>query len=298
MIRLLVVHRTTYRYAVPVSFGPHRMMLRPRDSHDMRVLSATLVTQPNSELLFTYDVFGNVVCHARFAHEADGLTIESRLEIERYPMGEDRLFATGADLALPIAYTADERIDLGALAQVDDATLGPDLLAWIDGMAANGDGRVVPLLTRLCREIRESFRYELRFEEDTRAPAETFALRSGACRDYAALFIACVRHLGFGARFVSGYLFDPPAAGSSMQGAGFTHAWAEVYLPSVGWVEFDPTNGLVASERLIRVAAVRDPGQASPISGSYLGPPGVQRGLFVDVSVTPLDAWSPALQAA
>ena len=96
-------------------------------------------------------------------------------------------------------------------------------------------------------------------QEGTRSPVETIELKSGSCRDFALLFIEAARSLGFGARFVSGYLYDPGLDGGNvMQGAGATHAWAEVYLPGAGWVEYDPTNGLVACENLIRVAVTRD----------------------------------------
>src|SRR4029079_12498799 len=119
-------------------------------------------------------------------------------------------------------------------------------------------GGSMDLLRAVGEAIHDGFAYETRFEGTARSASETFALRSGACRDFATLFIAVARRLGFGARFVSGYLFDPPAEGGSLQGVGATHAWAEVYLPDVGWIEFDPTNGLVASERLIRVAVTRE----------------------------------------
>ena len=141
------------------------------------------------------------------------------------------------------------------------------------------------LLRAFCDEIHGSFTYETRFEGTARTAAETFMLRSGACRDFAALFIAIARRLGFGARFVSGYLFDPPGDGAGLQGVGATHAWAEVFLPGAGWIEFDPTNGLIASDRLIRVAVAREPHQALPISGSFVGTPTAFAGLWVGVSV-------------
>ena len=115
-------------------------------------------------------------------------------------------------------------------------------------------------------------RIRAREEEGTQTPVETIERKSGTCRDYALLLIEAARSLGFGARFVTGYLYDPALdGGDAMQGAGATHAWAEIYLPGAGWVEFDPTNGLVAGENLIRVAVTRDPAQAVPIAGSFAG---------------------------
>ncbi len=127
--------------------------------------------------------------------------------------------------------------------------------------------------------------YNARDEEGTQTPAETIEKKSGTCRDYALLLIEAVRSLGFGARFVTGYLYDPALdGGDAMQGAGATHAWAEIYLPGAGWVEFDPTNGLIAGENLIRVAVTRDPTQAVPIGGSYSGE-GAYLGMEVEVTV-------------
>jgi transglutaminase-like putative cysteine protease len=141
------------------------------------------------------------------------------------------------------------------------------------------------LLATMNAAIRGSFDYRAREEEGTQSPVETLESKSGTCRDYALLFIEAVRSLGFGARFVSGYLYDPALdGGDAMQGAGATHAWAEVYLPGAGWVEFDPTNGLIAGENLIRVAVTRDPAQAAPIGGSFSGE-GKFVGMEVDVTV-------------
>ena len=125
------------------------------------------------------------------------------------------------------------------------------------------------------------------YEEGTQAPLETLERKSGTCRDFALLFIEAVRSLGFGARFITGYLYDPALDGAqgAMQGSGATHAWAEVYLPGAGWVEYDPTNGLIAGENLIRVAVTRDPSQAIPISGTFAGTMRFQ-GITVGVTCT------------
>jgi transglutaminase-like putative cysteine protease len=286
-MRLIVTHKTTYRYAEQVSFGPHRMMLRPRDSHEMRLLSATLTTSLPANFVWTYDVFGNEVCTGHFQGRANELSIESRLEIDRFASAVPTAFLSGKEAPFPIVYSADEAADLGATMLTTDETYPDDLRAWIAGLSQRYPGGAMNLLTGLCQEIHGTYTYETRFEQTTQDPAVTFRNRSGACRDFAALFIACARLLGFGARFVSGYLFDPiPVNGApAMQGAGASHAWADVYMPDTGWIEFDPTNGLVASDRLIRIAAVRAPQQALPISGSFVGTPTAFIGLWVGVDV-------------
>jgi transglutaminase-like putative cysteine protease len=295
--RLVVDHTTTYRYAEPVAFGPHRMMLRPRDSHEVRLISATLTTSLPADLVWTYDIFGNVVCTARFDGMADELTISSRLELERYASTAPTRFQTGADVPFPVVYTNDEIRDLGACLSGSGEVFSPELHAWIGGFQLRHPGGTMERLRALCMEIHQTFSYEMRFEGDARSASHTFALKSGACRDYAAFFIAVARNLGLGARFVSGYLFDPPGDGATMQGVGSTHAWAEVYLPDAGWIEFDPTNGLIASDRLIRVAVAREADQASPVKGSFIGTPGAFSGLWVGVDVTGLPSAPSAVAA-
>ena len=99
----------------------------------------------------------------------------------------------------------------------------------------------------------------------------TLALGRGTCRDFALLMMEAVRCLGMAARFVSGYLYVPDKDGTTHFGGGSTHAWCQVYLPGAGWVEFDPTNGIVGNRDLIRVAVARDPRQAVPLSGTFSG---------------------------
>jgi len=282
---LTVTHRTTYRYAEPVSFGPHRMMLRPRDSHELRLISASLTTSLPADLIWTYDIFGNEVCTAHFSGRSNELTIESFLDFERFASAVPTLFDRGTEIPFPPAYSDDERVDLGARLTPAE-NLSPAFEAWALDVPQRHPGGALSMLTGFCEEIRAGFVYETRFEQSTRHPNETFELQKGACRDFAALFIAAVRRLGFGARFVSGYLFDPPMAqGPALRGIGATHAWAEVYLPGVGWIEFDPTNGLFESDRLIPIAVTREPYQAMPIAGSFVGSPNAFIGLWVGVDV-------------
>ena len=149
----------------------------------------------------------------------------------------------------------------------------------------------IELLTTLTREIKQRLRYVARANEGTQTPEETLAKGGGTCRDYALLMMEAVRSLGFAARFVSGYLYDPALDGgpSGTQGAGATHAWVQVYLPGAGWAEFDPTNGIVGGRNLIRVGVARDPKQAIPLAGTFIGAPDDYLGLEVEVQVTRID---------
>ena len=282
---LTVRHATTYRYDAPVTFGQHRLMLRPRDSHDLRLVGAELSLSPPGKLRWLHDVFGNSVALVDFEEPAAALSIVSTLTIERYALARlDFPIAPEAE-SYPFMHSADDRSDLGRLRErhYPDPRGLVDL--WAKQFILETPTNTFNLLATMNAAIRGSFGYHAREEEGTQSPVETLEIKSGTCRDYALLFIEAARALGFGARFVSGYLYDPALdGGDAMQGAGATHAWAEVYLPGAGWVEFDPTNGLIAGENLIRVAVTRDPAQAVPIGGSYSGE-GKFVGMDVDVTV-------------
>jgi transglutaminase-like putative cysteine protease len=282
---LTVRHATTYRYSAPVTFGQHRLMMRPRDSHDLRLVGAQLALSPPGAVRWMHDVFGNSVALVDFDTAAAELSIVSTLTIERYALPRPDFPIAREAETYPFVYSSDDRSDLGRLLDrhypdprgvVDD---------WARQFMHETPAYTYNLLATMNAAIRGSFEYRAREEEGTQSPVETIERRSGTCRDYALLFIEAVRALGFGARFVSGYLYDPALdGGEGVQGAGATHAWAEVYLPGAGWVEFDPTNGIVAGENLIRVAVTRDPAQAVPIAGSFSGV-GKYLGMEVDVEV-------------
>lgn len=285
---LAVSHVTRYRYAAPVRLGPHRLMLRPRDSHDMRLLSASLTLSPPGVLRWGHDVFGNSIAIAEFTDPVPELVIRSDLVVERF--GADRPARDIAAEIIPLArawpftYSADDATDLGAQRIGQYADPEGRLLAWAQGFVASNPTPTLGLLRDINGSIQKGFLYRAREEAGTQTPLETLALGSGTCRDFAVLMVETCRAMGFGARLVSGYLHDAGAA--SVRGAGSTHAWCEAYLPGPGWIAFDPTNGGMGGRDLIRVATVRDMHQAAPISGSFTGRPTDFLGMEVSVSVT------------
>ena len=297
---LTVRHATTYRYARPVGFGPHRLMLRPRDSHDLRLVRTELALSPPARLRWIHDVFGNSVGLASFAGTASELRIESALHIERYALDRP-VFELDADAATyPFVYSSEDRSDLGRLLERHSLDPNGTVEAWARKFVTGRPMDTLELLASMNRAIKAEFAYNPREEVGTQLPAETLERRGGTCRDYAYLMIEAARSLGFGARFVTGYLYDPKLDGTGdngTTGAGATHAWCEIYLPGAGWVEYDPTNALVGSEALIRVAVTRDPTQASPVSGSYAGEPEDFLGMEVVVTVTSGEASDEAAAA-
>jgi YD repeat-containing protein len=271
MARLTILHETQYRYERPVRFGPHRLMLRPRDTHALRVVEAGLTVSPPGQSRWVYDAQGNSVCLFTPAGEATALSIVNRLVIERYPAPLDPIRPNNPQTLSPIVYSRDDRTALAPFIEPctddDDAIL----LSWLRNQFGVLDEHALPFLLRLNQAIHDQFVYAERYSEGVQAPDETVRLGSGACRDLAWLMVEALRRLGYAARFVSGYLHDPSGG---MRGAGATHAWCEVFLPDLGWVELDPTNALAESPDLIPIAATRTPREAAPVSGTIIGDPG------------------------
>jgi len=287
-MRLLTVrHTTTYRYARPVTFGQHRLMLRPRDSHDLRLMSAELTLSPPGDVRWLHDVFSNSVSLVDFQAAASTLVISSTLKIERYGL-EGPVFPIAPEAEFyPFIYSSSDRVDLGRLLEQHYPDLDGTLARWAESFVTSRPMRTLDLLKNMNAALQPHIVYGERHELGTQVPAETLRKKTGACRDFAMVFIEAARYLGFGARFVSGYLYDPALdKGDATPATAATHAWAEVYLPGAGWVEYDPTDVLIGGEALIRVAVTRDPSQAIPISGSYSGAASDFLGMTVEVTVT------------
>ena len=293
MAILSIRHLTRYRYRKPVGLGEHRMMFRPLESYDQRVISASLAISPDpSHLRNVHDVFGNCVGIARFAGRTTELSFESRVTLEHTPApafagveGELEAHLGGG----PFAYSPEDMPDLAR--SMERAHSDPDGL--VEGWArafVRREGRtsLQVLLAQMTQAIHSDFRYATRLHGAPQSPVETLTLRTGTCRDFAVLMLEAVRSLGLAAQFVSGYIYSPPRhfGGLTSVGGGHTHAWVRVYLPACGWVEFDPTNGIVGNADLVRVAIARDPRQALPLFGSYSGEAGDFLGMDVEVNVT------------
>jgi transglutaminase-like putative cysteine protease len=294
---LTVRHRTQYRYSAPVSLGPQRLVLRPRDGHDLRLLDASLmVSPPAAAMLWLYDVYDNVIAVLEFAGETDCLTIESRLLVDHRGLDAPAFAVEPYAQTWPFMYRPEEWTDLEPWTRRQWSDPEGRLSRWVRDQTR--DRIEVPtqdLLVTLMSRIRRDLPYAAREEEGIQPPLVTLE-RGGSCRDFATLMIEAVRALGFAARFVSGYLYVPPSnGGASYVGGGATHAWVQVYLPGAGWVDFDPTNALYGGKDLVRVAIARDPAAVAPIRGTFAGPAGVVASLSVDVRVDRVDTQATTL---
>ena len=267
------------------------MMFRPRDSHDQRLVEHRLVIDPEPvSLRWMHDVFGNSVTLAKFSHRADMLTFESTLTVDHSDYTDIAGPIAEHARSVPFAYDTDEMPDLlrSIERQYPDSRHVVD--RWAHGfLSQHGVTGTLDLLAGMTKAIRHRFTYRARHTPGIQDPLTTMRLETGTCRDFALLMMEAVRSLGMAARFVSGYLHVPartPPGEAERQGGGNTHAWLQVYLPGAGWVDFDPTNGIVGSRGLIRVAVVRDPAMAIPLSGSWTGASADCLGMDVSVRVT------------
>ena len=294
-IRYDIVHTTVYRYREPVEFGEHRVMFRPRDSHDLRVLATDLEVSPESTIRLIQDPHSNSVALVQPTLPATELRIVCTFTIEHAQSQNLELpLAPWAEF-FPFAYTVEERFDLEHYLRPHHDDPGGQLTTWArQFIRTDGPTHTRELLVQMNQHIRDQFRYAARDEEGTQTPLQTLELGSGSCRDFALLMMEAARRLGVATRFVSGYLYDPAldqaatpgvAAGNGTVGAGSTHAWLQAYLPGAGWVPFDPTNNLLGGNQLIRVGVARDPSQAAPISGTWFGSPDAYLGMDATVQV-------------
>ncbi|TZG25742.1 transglutaminase family protein [Sphingomonas montanisoli] len=281
-MRLTITHRTAYHYRRPVALQPHRLLVTPRAGAELRLLDLVIDTGGAATIAWTDDVFGNRIATLNFPQPADAIEIIVTATIE-HDAPPFPIFTIAVDAHhYPFAYSQGDRIDLGALLTPQPGDGAETVAAWARGFVAGGRTDTLALLKDLNAGLLPAIAYRTRDEEGTQAPAETLARASGSCRDIAALFIDAARHLGFGARAVSGYLHDPEQTADD---PGSTHGWAEIYLPAAGWITFDPTHNRVGDAQLIPVAVARHIRQIMPVTGGYIGTPDDASGMTVSVRV-------------
>lgn len=284
-----ITHTTHYRYAQPVVFGEHRVLFRPRDSHDLRVLATDMTVSPEpQDIRLIQDVYTNSVALVQPQSPANELKVVCSFSVEHTGTPALDFPLSPRAQIYPFTYDDEERLVLAHYISPyytdPDGVIGVWATQFIGDSSENGARQ---LLLNMAQFIRDSMQYRPRFEEGVQTPHRTLELQSGTCRDFATLMIEAARHLGYAARFVSGYLYTPWLDNGPQSGGatGTTHAWVQVYMPGAGWIPFDPTNNLINGTDLIRVGVARHASLASPVSGSWSGFPGDFLGMTVDVQV-------------
>jgi transglutaminase-like putative cysteine protease len=284
MSLLRVSHRTIYRYREPVVLGEHRMMFRPREGHDLRLIRSKLVISPQpTQLRWLHDPFDNSVAIANFDGATLELSFESTVTLEHFDSTQPDYPLEDYARTYPFRYSDEDFPNLARA--LTPCYENASLLKWVLRFLAPADTTgTMSILTAMTRGIQEELDYTRRLEKGVQSPTETLQLRRGSCRDFAVLMMEAARSLGIAARFVSGYIFTPDAAG--LAGGGAMHAWMQAYLPGAGWIDFDPTNSIIGNRNLIRVAVAWSPEHVLPLWGSYSGPADSFIAMDVDVRVT------------
>jgi len=281
---LNVSHSTVYRYKEPVGLGEHRMMFRPRASHDLRLISTDLTITPHpAHLRWLHDPFDNSVAIATFHGTTTELRFESTVTLEHCETTVPEYPLEASARTYPFRYSDDDfpLLVRPLTRHYPNESVSQWALQFLDPAETTGTFK---LLRDMTAGISEQFKYGRRIEKGVQAPADTLRTGTGSCRDFALLMMEACRSLGIAARFVSGYIFIPNYSG--LVGGGATHAWMQAYLPGAGWIDFDPTNSIIGNRNLIRVAVAWDPYHVLPLWGTYEGSPDAFLSMDVSVIVT------------
>lgn len=282
--RIHLVHETCYNYSQPVQFLPHRLVLRPREGHDVRLHSMNLTTTPSSTIRWHRDMLDNSIAYAVFNEAAKDLRILSEFTISVPPAPATKLppiFVPHPSLVAGI-----EQLVATPYLQYIYPPEVAQLRQWFSATGlAPGPGQTSAIFDDMAILIHRVIRYNRREETGVQSPADTLRLRTGSCRDMAVLMMETSRSLGYPARFVSGYL----ECANSRVGFGSTHAWAEIYLPELGWTGYDPSTGKRVGPSHIAVGVSHHPRGVMPITGGFNGLLGVSSALKVNITTQRLE---------
>jgi transglutaminase-like putative cysteine protease len=285
-MKIRIQHRTTYNYSQPVWFGQHKIMVRPREGHDLHIESSVLEISPAHTIRWMRDVNGNSLAKIDFTQQASQLSFYSELVLRQYDVNPlDFILEEGA-VTYPFVYDADSLPELTPFMPLLYPRDAAVLRGWLGQFWKPGDRiQTITLLQNVNMHINRTFRYQRRDDPGVQTPAETLRKNSGSCRDFATLLLETCRCWGLAARFISGYM----QCEATEAGGASTHAWTDIYLPGAGWKGFDPTSGIMTGAQHVTVAVSRNPENAAPIAGSFQGPSNAFQGIQVDVTVVQID---------
>ena len=271
-MRLSIEHTTTYRYARPVRFGPHKLMIRAIEGHDVQIRKSGLNISVPHRVRWLHDIFGNSAAVVQFQEAASELRVCSTLEVEQFNTNPFDFVLEDYAVELPFQYRDEEAYDTAPFLRVHHPQDEQAIRSWMRPfLNARGRAKVMDFFTALAKSVPIAFQYNVREEPGVQTPGRTLNLRAGSCRDFALLTMEAARLLGVAARYVSGYLCRPDAGGPLAQASDSTHAWVELYLPGAGWKGIDPTCGILAADDHVRTAVTRTPEQAVPVEGTFRG---------------------------
>ena len=271
-IHVALNHVMHYRYDRQVALEPQIIRLRPAPHCRTRILSYSLKIVPTEHFInWQQDPQSNYLARVVFPKPTRELRIEVDLVAEMAVLNPFDFFLEGYAQKFPFSYEPTEERGLAPFRTLEPAT--PRLTRYLAGIAREPQV-TVDFLVELNRRLAAEVKYVIRLEAGVQSPEQTLEKRSGSCRDSAELLVQILRHLGFAARFVSGYLIQltadlKPADGPAGPSRDFTdlHAWCEVYLPGAGWIGLDATSGLLTGEGHIPLACTPEPQSAAPLAG-------------------------------
>jgi uncharacterized protein (DUF2126 family)/transglutaminase-like putative cysteine protease len=272
-IHVALNHKTEYRYDRSVHLGPHVVRLRPAAHCRTPILSYALRIEPREHFInWHQDPFGNYLARLVFPEPSRKLSVEVDVIAEMITINPFDFFLDEYAKQFPFGYDAQLARELIPYLEVKEN--GPRLNAWLAGVDRSPKA-TVDFLVELNQRLQRDVGYIIRMEPGVQTCEQTLTLARGSCRDTGWLLVQILRHLGFAARFVSGYLVQLTPDVKSLDGPSgperdFTdlHAWAEVYVPGAGWLGLDPTSGLFAGEGHIPLACTPDPVSAAAITGT------------------------------
>lgn len=294
-MKIRIRHRTTYNYSQPVSFGQHKIMVRPREGHDLHIESSVLEINPAHTIRWMRDVNGNNIAKVDFTQPASQVSFYSEVVLQQYDVNPLDFILEENAVDYPFVYDSESLPELTAFMILLYPKDTAALREWLGRFLTPGNKiQTIALLQNVNTYINRTFQYQRRDDPGVQTPAETLRKNSGSCRDFATLLLEACRCWGLAARFVSGYM----QCEATEAGGASTHAWTEVYLPGAGWKGFDPTSGIMTGAQHVTVAVSRNPENAAPVAGSFQGPANAFQGIQVDVTVMQIDRVLPPVAPA